>query len=235
MFIIGDVHGCFETLTSLLNKIDQNEKIVFVGDLIDRGLESAKVLNLIIEKQFDVVLGNHEFMMYNYFYHQNFSYSWLYQGGEETMFSYENDKDLLKNVKDSKLILKDLKWINTLPIVKEYEFKKYKNLLVSHSMILQHLNNTTLSEINNEKNKDIIVDYIFNREVLTKKGLLLENDKYYNVFGHTIQKNFKPLIKNSFACIDTGSYFNKKDDIYQGKITALHYPTLEYIQQKNIE
>ena len=37
LLIIGDVHGCFDTLIALIAKLPTDAKIIFVGDLIDRG------------------------------------------------------------------------------------------------------------------------------------------------------------------------------------------------------
>lgn len=38
-FAIGDVHGCYEQLEDLLAKWDKSrQQLVFMGDLIDRGL-----------------------------------------------------------------------------------------------------------------------------------------------------------------------------------------------------
>ena len=36
-YIIGDVHGCYDTLMALIAKLPEDAEIVFVGDLIDRG------------------------------------------------------------------------------------------------------------------------------------------------------------------------------------------------------
>jgi len=61
--IIGDIHGCIEELLMLLKKVnydDNNDELFFVGDLINKGPESLKVLELCLEKKVRFVLGNHE-------------------------------------------------------------------------------------------------------------------------------------------------------------------------------
>ena len=82
--IIGDVHGCFEELVILLQRLGyrvetraddtgdigfsvthpQGRKVLFVGDLVDRGPAVAKVLNLAMSMTADgtalCVAGNHE-------------------------------------------------------------------------------------------------------------------------------------------------------------------------------
>jgi serine/threonine protein phosphatase 1 len=65
-YVIGDIHGCFYTLEKLLDKVqkkDSEAQLIFVGDYIDRGLNSRQVLDLVIElqKQGAVCLrGNHD-------------------------------------------------------------------------------------------------------------------------------------------------------------------------------
>jgi serine/threonine protein phosphatase 1 len=62
MIVIGDVHGGFDTLIKLIEKLP-NDNICFVGDLIDRGPKSAQVVDFVIENNYDCVLGNHEELM----------------------------------------------------------------------------------------------------------------------------------------------------------------------------
>ncbi len=63
-FVIGDVHGCYETLMALLDKIDfspQSDKLCFVGDLVNRGPKSLKVLEFIYSlPNYAITLGNHD-------------------------------------------------------------------------------------------------------------------------------------------------------------------------------
>lgn len=76
---IGDVHGCFDELASLLDKLDyrvslnreeyevnhaEGRKLVFLGDLVDRGPKIAEVLNLVMNATKSgrafCVAGNHD-------------------------------------------------------------------------------------------------------------------------------------------------------------------------------
>jgi serine/threonine protein phosphatase 1 len=64
--VIGDVHGHYkglQHLISLLNLADQ-DAVYFLGDLIDRGPESAQVVNFVKTHQYPCLLGNHEQMAY---------------------------------------------------------------------------------------------------------------------------------------------------------------------------
>lgn len=64
-YLIGDVQGCFLTLKSLLATINfdkDRDRIIFLGDLINRGPRSLETLRFVKahEKSMDMVLGNHE-------------------------------------------------------------------------------------------------------------------------------------------------------------------------------
>lgn len=46
---IGDVHGCYEELVLLLNKIPSEYKLVFLGDVCDKGPRVIDSLNKVNE------------------------------------------------------------------------------------------------------------------------------------------------------------------------------------------
>lgn len=64
-YVIGDVQGCFDDLMLLLDKIkfnSINDKLIFCGDLVNRGGQSIEVLRWIYAHQncCQVTLGNHD-------------------------------------------------------------------------------------------------------------------------------------------------------------------------------
>ena len=69
--IIGDIHGCCRTLEALLSKIgyDPGDRIIFVGDYIDRGPHIRETLEFLIRLQEQAagravfLMGNHEQML----------------------------------------------------------------------------------------------------------------------------------------------------------------------------
>ncbi len=63
IWVIGDVHGEYNKLLRLIQKLPANAQVCFVGDLIDRGRDSAKVVKYVIDNQHKCTLGNHEIMM----------------------------------------------------------------------------------------------------------------------------------------------------------------------------
>ncbi len=58
-WVIGVIHGCYNSLQALISKLPAND-IILIGDLINRGPESAKTLDFIFEKKIQSVLGNHD-------------------------------------------------------------------------------------------------------------------------------------------------------------------------------
>jgi len=66
-YIIGDVQGCYSELQALLETISfnpDNDKLAFVGDIVNRGPNSLEVLRFIKQlKNTWVVLGNHDLFL----------------------------------------------------------------------------------------------------------------------------------------------------------------------------
>jgi len=61
--VIGDIHGCYDELTMLLEraKFSRDDKVVAVGDLTVKGPKSRQVLNLFYsDSRFSSVVGNHD-------------------------------------------------------------------------------------------------------------------------------------------------------------------------------
>ena len=100
LYVIGDVHGCLDLLRDLVAKIDADAAtlgarpwIVLVGDIVDRGPNSAQALDFILarqarDSQFICLCGNHEAMMLDFLARPAADHAWLANGGEETLASY---------------------------------------------------------------------------------------------------------------------------------------------------
>lgn len=64
-FVIGDVQGCYDQLVALIAKIDATDphaRLLFAGDLVNRGPKSLETLRLVknLGARADTVLGNHD-------------------------------------------------------------------------------------------------------------------------------------------------------------------------------
>ena len=64
VFAIGDVQGCLKPLNQLIKKLPQGSKLIFLGDLVNRGPDSLGALRRLKQLQEDglaeCLLGNHD-------------------------------------------------------------------------------------------------------------------------------------------------------------------------------
>ncbi|MFT8274560.1 metallophosphoesterase [Kerstersia gyiorum] len=68
-FAVGDIHGCFSKLNAALRKVrfaPERDRLFAVGDLVDRGPESAQVIEWLSLPWFHSVCGNHDLMIWRY-------------------------------------------------------------------------------------------------------------------------------------------------------------------------
>ncbi|ADM09609.1 hypothetical protein PB2503_07769 [Parvularcula bermudensis HTCC2503] len=106
---IGDIHGRLDLLDRLLPKISEHldgraARLVFLGDYIDRGPDSAGVLDRLIgvrESFSDCVFlkGNHEEALLDFLAAPEEMASWLGWGGDATLLSYGLDTDEFEDIK----------------------------------------------------------------------------------------------------------------------------------------
>ena len=169
---IGDIHGHFDTLIKLFDKLGYKksngmyshpERIpVFIGDYIDRGPKIFEVLQLVRSMQENglaiALMGNHE---YNFLCFQ-------YTDKEGKHFR-ENSTKYFEQLKDTKLALSNgndldsyLNWMSTLPIAIDAEKFRAVHAQWSQSDInllkntgIKCLDKDGLSILFSNENKDI--------------------------------------------------------------------------------
>lgn len=84
-FLLGDLHGMFDSLQSLMTREQFDpacDRIISVGDLVDRGPDSVRALRLLEKPWFHAVLGNHERMMLDTVFDGASAFMWRGNGGE---------------------------------------------------------------------------------------------------------------------------------------------------------
>ena len=227
IYIISDVHGCFKSLKALINQFPnkENSKIVFVGDLIDRGPSSCEVVKFIMDNNYDCVLGNHEEMFLEFApskENEDLSNSkhWLFNcGGEQTLKSY--------TCKDE--YYKQYDFMKTLPLYLEYkDYKTADNryLVVSHSAVGK------VWDKRDSKDKDDIEE--FKTHLLYSRYKNSNNKEIFNVFGHTIFST--PVINEYSAAIDLGCYHEKDESkLPNPRLCALEFPSMRVYTQESLE
>ena len=124
LFAIGDIHGCFNAFHILLDqkiRIVKSDKVILLGDYIDRGINSKEVIDYIIDLQakgFDIVplSGNHEAMLLVAYENEELVSTWIQNGGSETLKSFS-----ISSLNDMEA--KYIEFFKGLPCY--YAFKEY--------------------------------------------------------------------------------------------------------------
>jgi serine/threonine protein phosphatase 1 len=100
IYAVGDVHGRADLLRQLFSRIDRDLKAhpakeaihVFLGDYIDRGKDSAGVLDLLIDRseahQVYCLKGNHEIFLTEFLENPGILQPWAKYGALPTLASY---------------------------------------------------------------------------------------------------------------------------------------------------
>ena len=99
-FAISDLHGCFETFKALLHEIckfDRDDSLYLLGDLIDRGPNSRKLMDYIIDMINDgldvhYVRGNHEQMLLDALHSDRDFVTWTINGAKHTLNNFNVDR-----------------------------------------------------------------------------------------------------------------------------------------------
>ena len=193
IFAIGDIHGQFDKLFLLINKIDidfKKDKLVFLGDYIDRGPDTFKVIEYLIDlkkKGSNLIFlkGNHEELLENYLAGIDRS-NFLLNGGQQTLESY------LKENQQSTVAIpeKHLDFYNSLDYYHETEKYIFVHAGLKDKIPLASQNVSDLLWI---RKNFIKSKYDFGKQV---------------VFGHTPFR--QPLVLPNKIGIDTGAGYGKK-------------------------
>ncbi len=229
--IIGDIHGCFDELRELLLKLHygihqvaeteknfgfsvippENRKVIFLGDLVDRGPDSPRVLKLVMSMVHAGVAycvpGNHDLKLQKYLVGKQVQ---LKHGLEVTVKQLENESAEFKRA-----VAKFL-----YSLVSHYVFD-YGNLVVAHAGLKEEMQGRGSSAVRT------FSMYGETTGEIDEFGLPVRYDwaKDYRgkakvVYGHTPVP--EPEWLNKTIDIDTGCVFG-------GRLTALRYPEEELV------
>ena len=234
-YAIGDVHGEFDTLIELTNQLSKKAKFIFVGDLIDRGPDSSKVVDFVRNGNHQCVMGNHEDMMIKEAkrmaeMQEDYTIDelWIVNGGLSTLESYgvikiAEDGNSFSHTKDKESINKfiyDAEWMESLPlyITATVRWKEQDaDIIVSHAAIGQVW---TTKMGKGSRHKEHI---LWNREQVGP----FQTFQMLNVFGHTPSTyDMRISERKNWINIDSGCTYNRPG---LGKLTALNLKTLKTI------
>lgn len=157
-YLIGDVHGCYNNLMNILEKISFNPKIDtlwFTGDLVSKGPNSLEVLRLIytLNDSVHLVLGNHDLHLLS-----------IYAGiNKQNKFN-----DHFKIILQAHDIDKIMNWLRQQPFI---QIHKKKKIIMSHAGINPTWNlNSTIQYA--EELKNILHDHHYYALLEIANGLI---------------------------------------------------------------
>lgn len=228
--IIGDIHGCYDELYELLEKLgykfekseeaqlyktkvthSDNRKVIFLGDIVDRGPNSPACLKLVMSMVNSgiayCVPGNHDVKLQKKLKGRNVS---LKHGLEETIQQLENETEAFKQ--------EVVEFIYKL--TSHYIFDKGK-LLVAHAGLREDMQGRASGAVR-------------------AFCLYGETTGEIDEFGLPVRQNWAADYKGSTKVVyghtpvPEAQWFNNTIDIdtgcvFGGKLTALRYPEEELV------
>jgi serine/threonine protein phosphatase 1 len=216
LYAIGDIHGSLESLERLLDKINLDlteDRLLFVGDYIDRGPRSKGVVDYIIRLkdqapagQIICLKGNHEAMFLD-FLAGSPGEIFLFNGGLATLEDYWGDdwvgvdRESLTLPPDHAQFFQDLELYYEMP---DYIF------------------------VHGGLKPGVPLDEQVEDDLLWIRGAFITSEEDFGrrvIFGHTPFK--QPLLMPNKIGIDTGA-------VYGNFLTALKLPGEEFFFDRQV-
>jgi bis(5'-nucleosyl)-tetraphosphatase (symmetrical) len=263
-YAIGDVQGCFKTLTALLKKIKFNidrDRLFFLGDLVNRGNNSLETLRFIYSNKDNIkmVMGNHDFYLLFCAYTQR------------KLNKYDTFQDIL-NAPDKHILLE---YLIASPLAIEYkdsllvhagappQWSKsdvLKNAsTVEQSLLLNSpceflykmfgdLPNEWSESLSNEDKSRYTINALMRMRFCDKYGKLEfkhknpnqrpKNFKAWFLHSNRVMNNEKIFFGHwsSLQDVDTKNIYPVDHGcIWGGKLSAYDFTNQQYISQKSVE
>jgi serine/threonine protein phosphatase 1 len=186
LLAVGDIHGCLDHLERLMARVEPTpeDRIVFLGDYIDRGPDGKGVVEFLIDlgRRFPncvFLKGNHEAMFLDFLAGRN-QWLYLYNGGASTLESYREERGV-------RIPGAHLDFLANLPLYYETD-----------DFIFVHAGLRPGKQLEKQQEKDLlwIREEFINSSFDWGKTV---------VFGHTPRQ--EPLLDKNRICLDTGAVF----------------------------
>lgn len=205
IFIIGDIHGCLDMFNRLMDRIDwepNKDRLIFLGDYIDRGSDPKGVVDYIIalskcSTNVECLIGNHETIFLEYLSGEDHGL-FLMNGGWRTVESYQGNG--LKDV--NSLVPPDhMAFYESLKTYVELE-----DYYIVHAGFRPHvaIKDQTVEDMVWIREPFIYSDHDFGKKV---------------IFGHTPFS--EPLLMDNKIGLDTGA-------VYGNRLTCLELPEFRF-------
>jgi serine/threonine protein phosphatase 1 len=205
IFIVGDIHGCLGMLQRLMQRIPWRpdvDRLIFLGDYIDRGEDSRGVIEAVMEisrtsERVDCLLGNHEKILLDFIEGRDVTTFFL-NGGTSTLNSYRPFQQHYGEP--------------LIPSAHVAFLKSLKTWIELDDYYVVHAGFRPGVELKNQSQEDLLWirdSFIFSNYRFNKRV----------IFGHT--PFAQPLVMGNKIGLDTGA-------VYGNKLTCLELPSLKF-------
>ncbi len=200
-YVIGDIHGCCKELACLIENLPlkKHDRLVFLGDYIDRGPDSRAVVSYLLDLQkdtsyeFSFLKGNHEDMLLSFLglggQHGDM---FFYNGGVATLASYGVSS---QNVSSESVL-------SAIPLAHVEFYEGLQNYYVMAPYLCVHAGIHPLKSLEEQTEAELF--WIRNKFIYSSHPL-----PYTVLFGHTPQSD--PLFDLPYKIgLDTGLVYGTK-------------------------
>ncbi|MEA3535467.1 metallophosphoesterase family protein [Rhizobium sp. CC-YZS058] len=209
IYAIPDIHGCLDALLEAEQRIEADRRgsagptyIVYLGDYVDRGPQSAQVLEHLSTTEIDgvhriMLCGNHDDMFLSVLRGRENASDWLTIGGRETLMSYgmspleiarlARSPQRLLEVLERRVSARHIAFLNALPVCA----RLCRDYLFVHAGVFPERALADQSDMH----------LMWIREPFLSLGPRLP---FTVIHGHTIVP--KPEFVNRRIALDTGAY-----------------------------
>ncbi len=219
--IVGDIHGCIDEFNELVKTLSydkETDRLILLGDLIDRGPDSVAVVRRAREMDLECVMGNHEHKFMKWFKSFGTKNDVYDRQPHYTQFSDED--------------------INYISRMDQYIVLPEHNIVIVHGGLRGGipLKNQTRDDLFYIRYMDSDKKFLslkkINRLGKEATGAHFWTENWYGpesvVYGHNVHSYENPLIEEvrpGVFCygLDTGCCFG-------GKLTAMVVETKEIVQ-----
>ena len=205
LYAVGDIHGCYNLLMTRLKEVGfdfENDLLVAVGDLVDRGTQNIECIELLSKPWFTSVRGNHEDLCIGGLHDEAYKRCHISNGGD---WFYMLDGQAMYNI---------AKTFAELPVALEISYNGKKFGFVHGHIEENNWDEFKASFAENQRGRAASDLAMWGRDRLNE-----DNKQYTHVkgvhaviMGHTVTQ--KPCKRDNCYWIDTGA-------VHWGTMTVL--------------
>lgn len=206
VYVVGDIHGCFDEWMELKNKIekqDESAKFILLGDIVDRGHKQKEMLDWALEHitlngKYQMIMGNHEEM--------KLELKWIVEESKEEYGDILDNYGWLLYLSDKNVsperVIEYIEWMEKLPLYKDITVNGRRFIIVHGGVSNSSIEDNKIKE---DISRNIRRDLIWNRDCDNNSGL---KDTTI-VHGHT-----PTLLREAFKTEDSYKFQELMGKIY---------------------